>query len=78
MKDVTNELSQFERGLLFYNCDLGVLRKGENHNTYHRRFSSERMTSNGETYYRTGEIEIDDEGSYYIVYRLKSAFPINK
>ena len=77
MKDVTNELDQLRRGLLFYNSPDGILIDGEGMKgqKYRRRFSSETMKSGDKTYYRTGEILFENSkyygDQYFIVYRYK-------
>jgi hypothetical protein len=72
LKDVTNELDQLQRGLLFYNSRFGVMiDKDGNKSFYGRRFSSETMRSEGDPriFKRTGEILQDEHDNYYIVYR---------
>lgn len=76
MKDVTNELTELERGLLFYNCENGVMIGGRCGDGvgYHRRFSSETMQSGSypdEVFVRTGEVFKDEFDNFVVVYRLK-------
>lgn len=76
MKDVTHELSQMQRGLLFYNSSHGIMIGGHcgEGEIYHRCFSSNQMTDPAypeEIFYRTGEIMEDDHGNYCIVYKTK-------
>lgn len=72
MKDITHDLTQFERAQLFYHCDRGVLKDGKSEVLrYVRKFRSEKMEHNGNTYYRTGEVEEDEKGTYHLVYKLK-------
>lgn len=79
MKDVTHELTQFQRGLLVLNSSNGIMIDGDGMEgkKYHRRFSSDTMRSQGSdvVYYRTGEILYESfygEDRYYVVYRTKS------
>ncbi len=68
VKDVTNDLTQWQRGLLFYNCGQGLMidKKG-NQRWFKRNFRSEKIEDDKVMYYRTGEIYSD--GNYLIVYR---------
>ena len=76
MKDITDEMTELQRGAYFLNCNRGVLRGGKSDGaTYVRRFSSETMKSNGETYYRSGRIEEDEHDQPYIVYQFKEPKP---
>jgi len=71
MINITNELSQFERGLLFYNCGEGICvdREG-NESWFKRNFASNKIESDGKVFFRTGEIfENSDSNSPVIVYR---------
>lgn len=71
MKDITYDLSQLERAQLFYHCDRGILKGGKSDGLrYVRRFRSENMESKEESYYRTGEVEEDEKGTYHLVYKL--------
>jgi len=72
MKDITDEMTQLQRGFYFLNCDRGVLRGGKSDGqTYVRTSSSETMKSNGETYYRSGRIEEDKNNQPHVVYQFK-------
>lgn len=77
MVDVTNELDQLQRALLFYNSPDGILIDGDGMegSKYLRRFSSQTMKSGDKTYFRTEEILYEygkyHGDQYFIVYRTK-------
>lgn len=74
-QDVTNELSQLQRGLLISeprNCPDGLMVGGKyDSHTWLRRYNSATMQHGSDTdnmYHRTGEIFLKDD-RYYVVYR---------
>ena len=71
LKDITNELSQFHRGLSAISSQDGIFVGGKSDGQmYARRYNSDKMTSNEEVYYRTGEVWLDEKyGNHFIVYR---------
>lgn len=79
MKDVTHELTRFQRGILVLTSSNGIMIDGDGMEgqKYHRRFRSDTIRSQGSdvVYYRTGEILYESyygEDRYYIVYRTKN------
>jgi len=69
MKDITEEYTQFQRGMQVYICPSGVLiDKDGNEFSFKRNFSSNKMESDGKTYHRTGEI-FEEDNHPVIVYR---------
>lgn len=81
-KDVTHELTQFQRGVLIHhpgNCHYGIMVGGKHDGqTWIRRWDSATMQSEGDpenVYQKTGEIfykESEFQSAHYIVYRPKT------